>query len=193
MDVGCVKNVVFDHVDSLLMPSSFEYWVRLMGTKLMINTISIHGPISVGPNQEDPNISRPEARQILTLVKRQSIVAVIAMFLNITSFLSSGGTEIGTNKMELNLNKHLPDRWIGRRGRVEWPPRSPDILFATVSFWIAKRLCLCKSSKKRIRIDSLRSRRDNWYLTPVGKLMIPLFVAVPYALNRKLLNLCKCC
>lgn len=25
------------------------------------------------------------------------------------------------------LNEVVPDRWIGRRGHIEWPPRSPDL------------------------------------------------------------------
>ena len=25
------------------------------------------------------------------------------------------------------LDKNLPNRWIGRRGPIEWPPRSPDL------------------------------------------------------------------
>ena len=25
------------------------------------------------------------------------------------------------------LNEHFPQRWIGRRGAIEWPPRSPDM------------------------------------------------------------------
>lgn len=25
------------------------------------------------------------------------------------------------------LNETFPERWIGRRGAIEWPPRSPDL------------------------------------------------------------------
>lgn len=25
------------------------------------------------------------------------------------------------------LNNTFPERWIGRRGTIEWPPRSPDL------------------------------------------------------------------
>jgi len=33
------------------------------------------------------------------------------------------------------LDEQLPNRWIGRRGPVEWPPRSPDITPMDFFFW----------------------------------------------------------
>ena len=32
------------------------------------------------------------------------------------------------------LTSNLPERWIGRRGAIEWPPRSPDLTPA--GFWL---------------------------------------------------------
>lgn len=37
------------------------------------------------------------------------------------------------------LNEHLPHRWIGRRGPVEWPPRSPDLNVCDFFLWGALR------------------------------------------------------
>ena len=33
------------------------------------------------------------------------------------------------------LNDHFPDRWIGRRGAIEWPPRSPDLTPPDFFLW----------------------------------------------------------
>ena len=33
------------------------------------------------------------------------------------------------------LDDHLPDRWIGRRGAIEWPPRSPDLTPPDFFLW----------------------------------------------------------
>ncbi|XP_037020829.2 uncharacterized protein LOC119063554 isoform X1 [Artibeus jamaicensis] len=33
------------------------------------------------------------------------------------------------------LDEQLPNRWIGRRGPVEWPPRSPDLTPMDFFFW----------------------------------------------------------
>lgn len=33
------------------------------------------------------------------------------------------------------LDAHLPKRWIGRRGPIEWPPRSPDLTVCDFFLW----------------------------------------------------------
>jgi len=33
------------------------------------------------------------------------------------------------------LDESLPERWIGRRGPIEWPPRSPDLTAMDYSVW----------------------------------------------------------
>jgi transposase len=33
------------------------------------------------------------------------------------------------------LNEHFPNKWIGRRGPVEWPPRSPDLTPLDYYLW----------------------------------------------------------
>ena len=32
------------------------------------------------------------------------------------------------------LNEHMPNQWIGRRGPIEWPTRSPDL--TVCDFWL---------------------------------------------------------
>jgi hypothetical protein len=35
----------------------------------------------------------------------------------------------------LGLNRQIRDHWIGRRGTVEWPPRSPDLTPIDLYLW----------------------------------------------------------
>ena len=37
------------------------------------------------------------------------------------------------------LDEHLPNRWIGRQGPVQWPPRSPDLTVCDFFVWGALR------------------------------------------------------
>ena len=37
------------------------------------------------------------------------------------------------------LDDNMPGRWIGRRGPIEWPPRSPDLSVCDFFFWSALR------------------------------------------------------
>ena len=39
------------------------------------------------------------------------------------------------NSVRNRLNEQLPGKWIGRRGPVEWPPRSPDLSPLDFFFW----------------------------------------------------------
>ena len=33
------------------------------------------------------------------------------------------------------LNTHFPDRWVGKFGSIQWPPRSPDLTSCDNSLW----------------------------------------------------------
>ena len=33
------------------------------------------------------------------------------------------------------MNKHLPKKWIGRRGPIEWPPKSQDLTPMNFFVW----------------------------------------------------------
>ena len=88
------------------------------------------------------------------------------------------------------LDKNLPNRWIGRRGPIEWPPRSPDLSTSDIFLWGTSR-------------DSVHVRRPKiWSWPPTflrilrfslatraKKLTICLFADAPFVLNKKLLNL----
>ena len=42
-------------------------------------------------------------------------------------FQQDGAPAHGTREVREFLDNELPDRWIGHRGVVEWPARSPDL------------------------------------------------------------------
>lgn len=48
------------------------------------------------------------------------------------------------------LDEHLPNRWIGRRGSTEWPPRSPDLSICDFFVWGALREKVYKNTPRNI-------------------------------------------
>ena len=49
------------------------------------------------------------------------------------------------------LNTNLPDRWVGRRGPVEWPPRSPDLTICDFFLWGALRDKVYKIAPRNVQ------------------------------------------
>jgi hypothetical protein len=43
--------------------------------------------------------------------------------------------QAGQSKKVAYLNENLPGQWIGRRGAVEFPPRSPDLTPLDFYLW----------------------------------------------------------
>lgn len=65
------------------------------------------------------------------------------------------------------LNNVFPDRWIGRRGAIEWPPRSPDLTPLDFFLWgylkskvYQNRPHNIRDLKDRIRIEMGRITQD---------------------------------
>ena len=50
-------------------------------------------------------------------------------------FQQDGAPPHFANVIRDKLNTELPVRWIGRRGSVEWPARSPDLTPLDFFFW----------------------------------------------------------
>ena len=50
-----------------------------------------------------------------------------------------------------NLNEKLDGRWIGRRDRVEWPARSPDLASLHFSSWVVMKHSLCTKNKGHLK------------------------------------------
>lgn len=61
------------------------------------------------------------------------------------------------------LDQHFPGRWIGRRGPIEWPPRSPDLTPLDFFLWgylkskvYVEKLLNLEDLKNRIRLEMRR-------------------------------------
>lgn len=50
-------------------------------------------------------------------------------------FMQDGAPPHFARKVREWLDEHFPDRWIGRRGPIEWPPRSPDLTPCDFFLW----------------------------------------------------------
>ena len=61
----------------------------------------------------------------------------------------------GTQVRE-SLNENMPDRWIGRRGTIDWPPRSPDLTPIDYFLWIYMKNKVYK--RKFRKMEELKSR-----------------------------------
>lgn len=57
------------------------------------------------------------------------------------------------------LNAHFPNKWIGRRGPVEWPPRSPDL--TPLDFFLWGHLKSVVYSTRPRNIQELKERIQN--------------------------------
>ena len=55
-----------------------------------------------------------------------------------------------------SLNDHFPGRWIGRRGSIPWPPRSPDIMLLDFFLWGFVKDNIYR--KRLSNIDALKAR-----------------------------------
>lgn len=53
------------------------------------------------------------------------------------------------------LDKKFPNRWIGRRGQIEWPPRSPDLTPPDFFLW-----GYLKQNVYRVRPSTIAELRD---------------------------------
>ena len=50
-------------------------------------------------------------------------------------FHQDGAPPHYSNRVRNYLNRKRPGYWIGRRGPVEWPPRSPDLTSCDLFLW----------------------------------------------------------
>ena len=50
-------------------------------------------------------------------------------------FQQDGTRPYFTKEVREDLNKHLPKKWIGRRGPIEWPPKSQDLTPMNFFLW----------------------------------------------------------
>lgn len=57
------------------------------------------------------------------------------------------------------LDANFPNRWIGRRGTIEWPPRSPDLTPLDYFLWGYLKERVYKT--RPVNIDDLKQRISN--------------------------------
>ena len=72
-------------------------------------------------------------------------------------FFQHDGTPLHFGTQVRNaLNENMPDRWIGRRGTIDWPPRSPDLTPIDYFLWVYMKN---KVYKRKVRkLEELKSR-----------------------------------
>ena len=70
-------------------------------------------------------------------------------------FQQDGAPAYYANSVRNLLNENLPGRWIGRRGSIEWPPRSPDL--SPLDFFVQGMLKNRVYQEKFTTIDQLKS------------------------------------
>ena len=62
------------------------------------------------------------------------------------------------NEVRAMLDDQLKDRWIGRRGVIEWPPRSPDLSVCDFFLWGYLREQVYESGKIFKTVDELKRK-----------------------------------
>jgi hypothetical protein len=104
-------------------PQKLNVWAGILG-----NTI-------IGPFFLNENIN---AERYLHLLQNQILPAiqnVVGVAFNSVWFQQDGAPpHFGINVRRF-LNDTFPRKWIGRRGAIEWPPRSPDLNPLDYFFW----------------------------------------------------------
>jgi len=134
---------------------------------------------------ENPNvrICNPGKTQTLTVWACISFSGVIAYDISLQSMNSQRYCEILSNKVvpfftrrkqmlyqqdgasphySLNarriLNEEMPDQWIGRRGPIEWPARSPDLTACDYWLWSQLRQKVYTPGTIFQSLDALRTK-----------------------------------
>ncbi|KAJ4449283.1 hypothetical protein ANN_00681 [Periplaneta americana] len=87
--------------------------------------------------QQESGITRPDYVTTSALVLLQAIVTgnvYLAMLQNFAigqflpgSVFQQAGAPLHHQQVREFLGEKFPDGWIGRRGPLAWPPRSPDV------------------------------------------------------------------
>ena len=85
----------------------------------------------VGPVFLEENINQ----DVYLAVLNQHVLPFLSGEFEEFIFQQDGAPAHYANSVRNLLNEHLPGRWIGRRGSIEWPPRSPDLTPLDFFFW----------------------------------------------------------
>lgn len=87
----------------------------------------------IGPFFFDGNVTGGSYLEML----QEDIVPAIENEMNIeeTIYMHDGAPAHYAQSVRHFLDKTFPDRWIGRRGWIDWPPRSPDLTPMDFFLW----------------------------------------------------------
>lgn len=107
----------------------------------------------IGPFFCDGRIT---AQSYTTMLEKQFIPALMSRHLLGRAILQQDGapahTAIATRTL---LDKHFPDRWVGKFGPLQWPPRSPDLTSCDNALW-----GIIKSSIKKKKVEGREQLRE---------------------------------
>lgn len=95
-------------------PEKLNVWAGILGTNI------------IGPFFIDGNLT---GQKYLDLLREQIIPQIEDIYENINEiwYQHDGAPPHCSREVLEVLNQRFPERWIGRGGTLEWPPRSPDI------------------------------------------------------------------
>ena len=120
----------------------------------------------VGPVSIEGNIN-------LDVLKKKVIPFCNEQFDEII-FQQDGAPAHYANKVRNYLNSKLPGTWIGRRGSIEWPARSPDLSPLDFFFWgvmkdrvYSQKFTNLDDLKKAIRREARKINSDSELLKKV--------------------------
>ena len=80
-----------------------------------------------------------------------------------------------------HLNKTFPNRWIGRRGPIPWPPRSPDITPLYFFLWGYLKDIVYRTPANGI--DVLKRRITQAFSTITGDILQRTWLEIDYRLE----------
>jgi len=89
----------------------------------------------VGPFFIDGNLTADKYLNLLNHHVIPAIQTIVEVAFNNVWFQQDGAPVHFTLSVRQLLDNIFPQRWIGRRGPIEWPPRSPDLTPLDFFYW----------------------------------------------------------
>lgn len=125
-------------------PQKLNVWAGIIGNRI------------VGPVFIDGNLDGDKYFDILFNTIIPQMQEMLGPDFCTTWFQQDGAPPHHSLRVRQLLNETFPDRWIGRRGSIEWPARSPDLSPLDYFFWGALKQNVYKT--KPANIDELKQR-----------------------------------
>ena len=134
-------------------PQKINVWAGILGDGII-------GPIVIPGNLNGDMYAEMLHRSIEPLIVRElenqrDIHGNLSLEERLLHFQQDGAPPHYVVAVRQWLDDHYPNQWIGRRGPVEWPPRSPDL--TPLDFFLWGHL---KSVVYKTKPDSLQQLQD---------------------------------